>query len=1044
MASHQVHIGLLGPFEVTIDGRPVGPAGGRRRSLLALLALEAGSVVPVPTIVDRVWGENAPASAANLVQTYVSTWRKALAAGSLGRSRPEGATDLLATVGSGYRLSLGRDECDLVAYREDAERGRAAERSGDQGGASAAFAAALAHWRGDPLVDLVGEPLHHRVAEALHRERLTTTEAWARTTLAAGLDPRAVASVLAEARRDEPWREELTELLMWALTASGRQSEALEAFAATRELLADELGADPGPALSTMHTRVLRGDPDLLLAGPTTPPGRQAPVSTSPPVRPSRTTTLVGRGAEIAAVQELVRTHRLVTVVGPGGSGKSRVATEVLDAWREAARDGWWLELASLADDERVAATIAAALGIQVTSEVDAEVALARHFADADALLVFDNAEHLSRVPGLVDRLHAATRGLRLLVTSREPLRLAEEQQYHLPLLDEASSVRLLVERARRHDPAYDIDASNSAALAELATLLDGLPLALEMAASWLRLMGAEALVAHLRTNGLDVSARTAGSPARHRSVRDSIAWSVDLLEPAERRLLCELSVFAGPFTLASATAVCAEGGVEEGTDVVDSVFDLVDSSLVHVVPSLSDGPRLRLLQAVREFAASRATEEGVDVDALRDRHASRMRTWAVELARHSEGPQSPTWLSRAVAEADDLRRAMEHLARTGAADDHLQLVVDAMVLWFEAGMEREGLERLSAALDEAGGSAAARAIGLTYWAWLRAGSHRGEAAAAAREGLTLARAVGDVPVEAFALQTLGETADGAEADEASHGVFDAADRAEAMPVRYGPTAPDAVRCGASYNLAARAMYRYAPDAVAWQEEALRRAEREADPRITAVNVARLALVRLLTGDVGAARDLVSRSRPAVSTLVAARWEDIVTYAEAMLARYEGLTTTADALLTGLWRATSTSGRTLHAVLGAVALAEIRCQDGAYEEADRLLHEAERLVGTTTDPVHLTRIMTRQARVRRLRGDLTGAGSLLAQIAGTLSRDELTPERTIWLLEAAEAARHTGDEDQVTRLLTELDDAVRRTGLTLSPWDRTHAAALRS
>ena len=1033
MESHPLHLGLLGPFEVTLDGRPVGPAGGRRRSLLAVLALEAGAVVPVPTIIDRVWGEDAPTSAANLVQTYVSTWRKAL--GGAGA----GATALLATVGSGYRLSLDRSQCDLVAYREDVARGRAAEAAGDPGRAAEAFSDALGHWRGAPLVDLVGEPMHDRLAEPLRRERLTVVEAWARTTLGAGIETRAVASVLAEARTDEPLREELSELLMWALAASGRQSEALAVFAETRALLGEELGADPGPALSAMHTRVLQSDPALQLASPpsVTPTG---PAPADPPTARPRGTTLVGREVDVAAVRALVREHRLVTVLGPGGGGKSRVAAEVLEQWRAGGRDGWWLELASLADDERTAATIAAALGVQTTAEVDVEAALASRLADQDALVVLDNAEHLPSLPGVVGRLQAATGRLRILVTSREPLHLAQEQQYHLPLLGQADAVRLLVERARRHDPTYDADDATGGALAELAALLDGLPLALEIAAAWLRLMGAEALVAHLRTNGLDVSARTTGQPDRHRSLRDSIAWSVDLLQPAERRLLCRLSVFAGSFTLAAATAVCAE----TGTDVVDSVFDLADSSLVHVVSSDSDGPRLRLLQAVREFAASRAAEEGVDLDVLRGQHAAYLSTWAVELARHSEGPQSPVWLSRAVAAADDLRLAMDHLAHVGATTEHLQLVVDAMVLWFEAGMEREGLQRLSSALDLAPDTAPARPIGLAYWAWLRAGSHRGEAAAAAREALALARAAGDVPVEAFALQTLGETAAGTEAEEASHGVFEAADRAEDLPVRYGPTAPDAVRCGASYNLAARAMYRSAPDATAWQEEALRRAEREADPRITAVNAARLALVRLLTGDETSAAALVAGSRPAVSTLVVARWEDIVAYAEAVLARHQGRTAEADALFADLWRATSTSGRTLHAVLAAVALAEIRSADGRYDEAERVLDDAERLVGRSSDPVHLTRIATRRARVRRLRGDVLGARDLLERAAAALPQDELSPERAVWLLESAEVARDSRDEEQVSRLLADLDEAGRRTGIALSPWDRAHAAALRA
>jgi len=1051
MDSHAVHVGLLGPLEVTLGGRQVGPAGGRRRSLLALLALEANAVVPVQTLVDRVWGEDPPPSSANLVQTYVSVWRKALG----GPGSP--GADLLATVGAGYRLTLDPDQCDLVAFREAVARGRTAEAAGDLTRAAGAFATALSMWRGEPLVDLAGEPLHRRVAEPLRQERLAAVESWARASLGSGGRPRQVAAALAETRAGEPWREELTELLMWALTASGRQSEALEAFEATRVLLRDELGADPGPALAEMHGRVLRGDPGLQVG-----PSVQELAAMQPSSReerrllPQQTSALVGRDGALAEVSELLAQRRLVTVLGPGGCGKTRLAAEVLDRWTEHGGAGWWVELAGLEDERLVADTMASAIGVTVSADVNAEQALATRLAGDEGLLVLDNAEHLRGLGPLVGRLIRATSRLHVLVTSREPLRVEAEQQYLLPVLDVPPdptlvppsvevvsanpSVQLLVDRAQRHDPSFVPGPGNAAVLAELARLLDGLPLALEIGAAWLRLMGAEALAAYLGTNGLDVSSRVDGSPLRHRSLRDSVSWSFDLLRPAEQRLLCELSVFAGSFTLDSAEVVChAEGG-----DVVGTLFDLVDRSLVQVVGTDADGQRLRLLRAVRDFAGARAAAvEGLDLPALRRRHADYMSSWAVDLACSSEGPESPLWLARAVAEADNLRLALGHLAEFGEAERHLQLVVDAMVLWFEAGMEREGLGRFAGALAAAPETTPARPIALTYWAWLRAGSHRGEAAAAAREALSLARQADDPLVEAFALQTLGDTSDDVdEAVGASRAVFEAADRAEGRPVRYGPTAPDAVRCGASYNLAARAMYRSVEDAAHWQEEALHRAELEADPRIVAVNAARLALVRLLSGDVVAASGLMDRSRTLTSTVVVSRWEDIVTYAEATLARHQGRLDDAERGLRRLWRATSSCGRSLHAVLSAVALAELQCESGHTSDAEQSLSDAERVVGRAADPAHLARIRTRRARLRHLAGDLEGAAALLAGLAGSIHGDELTPERTVWLLESAELALASGDAGAARGRLTELHEAADRTGVQLSPWDRAHAERL--
>ena len=358
------------------------------------------------------------------------------------------------------------------------------------------------------------------------------------------------------------------------------------------------------------------------------------------------------------------------------------------------------------------------------------------------------------------------------------------------------------------------------------------------------------------------------------------------------------------------------------------------------------------------------------------------------------------------------------------------------MTLWFEAGHEAEGEPRLADALAAAGPAAPARAIGLTYWAWLRGTRSRPDAAAAAAEAVALARRDDDAPVEAFALQTLGDTLDDTSAsEEASKAVFGAADRSEARAIRYGPTAPDAVRCGASYNLAAVWLYRSVPTALSWQQEALRRAEREGDRRITAVNAARLAVVHLLAGDNGSAREQLDRSRELVSQRVTARWEDIVTFAAGQLAHHEGQLDEAEHRLGHVFRSASAAGRPLHTVLGAAALADLYTASGRTDAAHHTLDLAERMAGSLTNPALLATLHVRRARLNRLDGRAGQSADRLRTVARTLTADALPPERVIWLLESAEHALDGGDTTGAAAHLNALAGATVVTGVRLPPWE---------
>ncbi|MEO7980786.1 MAG: BTAD domain-containing putative transcriptional regulator [Sporichthyaceae bacterium] len=1041
MGGALLHVGVLGPFEVRVGGELTGPAGARRRGLLAVLALEVNEVVPVTALVDRVWGQEPPESAVNIVQTYVSAWRKVL-----GR-------ETVATVGAGYRLSLTAEECDLLAFGALVARGREAEAAGLAKEAAERFGDALDLWRGPALVDLSREPFHQLLTARLEGERLSVTESWARLTLASGGHPTDVAAVLAEVRARDPLRESVTELLMWALTAAGQQAEALAAFDVTRRALRDDLGADPGPTLTAMHSRVLRGDPELQVR---TRPGATA----APPPHPgTRADTFVGRDREMHEVLDLLTTHRLLTLTGAGGSGKTRLASEVLHQYAQRTGPGWFVDLSEVREPAAVPAVVAAAVGLHTAAGTDPLQALAEHLAGIVGLLVLDNLEQLSGVRTVVDELRRTTRELRLLATSREPLRLAGEQQYPVPLLavpvvDSAvsveglrdiASVQLLMDRARAHQPDFALTEGNAADVARIATRLDGLPLALEIVAPWLRMLAPADLAARL-AGSLDLPDRRRDAPTRHRTLRATIRWSYDMLPVDEQSLLCCLAVFAGGCTVAAVEGICPDIGPAVSGAVTEGLFNLVDRNLVQVMAPSGDERRFRLLQTVRDFTDEISPQVlGPARGELQMRHAQWYSAWCTQLAAKSEGPDSDRWLAAAVAEADNIRAAIDTHASRGEVAAHLQVVVDAMTLWFEAGHEPEGERRLADALTLAGPDAPARAIGLTYWAWLRGTINRPEAAAAAAEAVELARHDDDPPVEAFALQTLGDTLDDpVRSAEASEAVFGAADRSEHAVVRYGPTAPDAVRCGASYNLAAVWLHRSVPTALSWQEEALRRAELEGDRRIIAVNAARLALVHLQTGNLEAARSYLARATRLVSRRVTARWEDIVTFAAGQLAHHEGHRDEAERHLTRVLRSASSAGRTLHTVLGAAALADLYTADGRHEPALAVLAPAQQRVGGVADASHLARLVVRRARLSRLVGQTAEVPRLLASVAPTLAEEALPPERVVWLLESAAGALAAGEVSTAGQHVDGLQAASRTTGVQLPPWEQRNLAELRA
>jgi predicted ATPase/DNA-binding SARP family transcriptional activator len=662
---------LLGPFEVLRGGQPAGPAGLKRRGLLAMLVLGANHAVPAADLIDGLWAADPPPSAANLVQTYVSAWRKAVEPERTGR----GGGDRLLTAGSGYRLRIEPGELDLDRFTQAVAGGQAVAAAGDPPAGATRLGEALALWRGPPLADLTGLPFQQAAADRLDELRLQAVEAWAAAALQCG-HAREVLAVVQEARQREPLRERLCELLMWALFQDGRQAQALAAYEETRGVLADELGADPGAGLREMQTRVLRHDPRLG------PPA--AGVSRRRlPVLPD---SFVGRDGDVADVRKLIEGHRLVTLTGPGGCGKTRLALEVAaEMAAGGGREAFFVDAGPLADTALIPDRLASAMGIRPAPGQTAADALGSAIVGRELIVVLDNLEHLPGAAPVVTELLQSGPGLRLLATSRTPLHCRGEYLSPVAPLalpgrvvgpaEAAPALKLFVDRAEAADPAFELTADHVSAVAEICRRLDGLPLAIELAASRVRVLPPASLLARLDRR-LDLLAESAGDrPARQQTLRATIDWSYQLLDEATRRAFRSLAVFRGGWSLPAAAAVC---GQTDEVALLGELGSLVDASLIEPARTVAGQQRFRMLESLREFALEQLTARGED-DECRDRHAAYVYGLAAEAAPHLTGPRQVSYLDRLEADRDNISSALRWLMATARTVQGLRT---ASLLW--------------------------------------------------------------------------------------------------------------------------------------------------------------------------------------------------------------------------------------------------------------------------------------------------------------------------------------------------------------------------
>jgi predicted ATPase/DNA-binding SARP family transcriptional activator len=689
----RVRIGVLGSFEVrTDDGLLADVPGARLRGLLTALALEPGRVVPKATLVDWIWGDNPPAEAANALHRLVSRLRKALPDGSV-EGHPEG-----------YRLLVEPDAVDAVRFERLTAAGQA--RGDDPAQRLRLLREALGLWRGAPLQDVgpLDSPAFEAAVTRLRTLRLAAYEDRFDAEVKAGHGAELVTE-LTDLVAAHPVRERLVAALMRALVASGRDTEALLVFQRTREVLADELGVDPSPELSALHLALLRGES-----------GRREENRTTN-LR-AELTSYIGKDTDVAAVSGLVAGRRLTTLIGPGGSGKTRLATETARTLLGDLPDGAWLvELAAIGPDGDVAQATLAALGLRdallgEAPNVEPAERLIAALRDRETLLILDNCEHvIEQAAGFAHRVLGECRRLRILATSREPLGITGEALWPVePLVvpdDDAGSaeiaaapaVRLLRERAGAVRSDLVADGPALATMARICRKLDGMPLAIELAAARLRTMSLDQLANRLddRFRLLTGGSRTA--LPRHRTLRAMVDWSWELLSEAERTVLCRLSVFAGGASLEAAERVCA-GDAVEAYEVLELLTALAEKSLL--VTRGGGAPRYRMLGTIKEYATQRLAEAGQS-EAARRAHLN----WCIELAEaaepHLRRAEQLEWLAALEAEHDNIGAAMRGALTAGEATGAMRLAAAAGWYWWLAGCKAEGIELITAATEVPG-----------------------------------------------------------------------------------------------------------------------------------------------------------------------------------------------------------------------------------------------------------------------------------------------------------------------------------------------------
>jgi predicted ATPase/DNA-binding SARP family transcriptional activator/DNA-binding CsgD family transcriptional regulator len=762
-----VRVKLLGGFRISVGSRTIGEDGWRlrkARSLIKLLALAPGHRMHREQIMEWLWPDLDPKAAANNLHYALHVARRVL--------EPASATSSCQLQFHGNRLAL----CPDGSLWIDVEAFEAAAATARRTREPTAYQTALNLYAGDLLpgdrYENWAEDRRRELREAvlsLLVELATLHEEREEFELAIEALRRAIAV--------EPVREEAHAGLMRLHALSGRHAEALRQYEQLRELLSQELCTEPSTASRRLREEILEGwfPPSPSPARSTTENGRSAegPPGITRHNLPADRSSFVGREREVLEAKRELAMTRLLTLIGTGGCGKTRLAVAVAKDLVSAYPDGAWLvKLAPLSEPELVPQAVAEALSVREQPGRPLDATLADHLRTKEMLLILDNCEHLVEAAAdLEDGLLDACPRLRVLATSREAMRIPGEVVWRVPSLsapdpeDPASAeelgcyeaVRLFLERARSRRPGFELTEENAGTVAEICRRLDGIPLAIELAAARVGVLSVEQIAARLDDSlGL---LRSGGrtSELRHQTLRGTLDWSYALLNPAEKNLFCKLSVFAGGWTLEAVDAVEAGNGIGDG-EVLDLLSGLVDKSLVVTETPQGAGDALRysMLSPVRQYGREQLEESG-DAETARGRHA----LWCLAFAEEAEpqlvGAEQAGWLERLETEHDNLRAALGWFLERGEAEQGLRLTGALGEFWRVRGHLREGLRWLEEALASGGDTSPARAKALVHagWiAWERVDFERSRAFS--EEALAASRGLGYKEGAAAALYNLG------------------------------------------------------------------------------------------------------------------------------------------------------------------------------------------------------------------------------------------------------------------------------------------------
>jgi predicted ATPase/DNA-binding SARP family transcriptional activator len=752
-AMAQIEFRVLGGTVVAIDGEVLTIPAGRQRALLAYLLIHRGEVIPPERLLDAVWGEKAPASGVKNLRNHLSQLRKALGP----------CSDLVVFRNSGYVLDAPADALDSERFESLLSESEAVV-SFDPDRAAILTAQALELWRGSAFADCAYEEFAQAEVRRLEELRLAAVEIHNDAELASGRADALVPDLEAQVA-EYPLREGLWAQLMYALYRTGRQPEALRTYTRAKEVFA-QLGTVPSADLGHLEELILLRNPSLDEGWPLTPSGAPA---TSPRVLPAERTPFIGRVEELRLGAELLGEVRLLTVLGPPGAGKTRLACQLAAERNDDYPHGvFFVPLAAVVDAALVEPAIARVLGVRGGRKQSTHESLAAYLRERSLLLILDNLEQIrDGAAAVTSDLLDVARGLTILATSRTALGIHGEQELPLGPLGVPGSgsdpdptsvmrcdaVALFVSRARAADPRFRITPDNATDVAHIVRRLDGLPLAIELAAARVKMLRPAAMRRRL---GQRLDLLTGGPQDvidHHRTLRSAIAWSYHLLDEDEQRLFRSLGVFRG-FTLGAAAAVAQRTDAE----VFDGIASLLDNSLVYHSAKQVDS-RFALLETIREFAKSELRAAG-ELEHYAQSHADYFAQLVREFGPLLTTARQNEAMDVLTSELDNIREALRFAADSEQGDLGLEIADNTWHLWEALGQAGEGQQWLNELLATPAISSRSRARGLSalagllYWQ-----AEYTQAWAAYEEALQLFRSLADTTNEADTLFGMSMTA---------------------------------------------------------------------------------------------------------------------------------------------------------------------------------------------------------------------------------------------------------------------------------------------